>query len=65
MARPDREVLSLGYRFRWRLRYILLSVFGPAQLGTQEDPQSRLRREREAKVAVARDARRQSGARGT
>lgn len=61
MARSDHEGLSLGYRFGWRLRYALTSVFGPAQLGTMDDPQARLRREREARVAAARAARRQAG----
>ncbi|MGB7817648.1 MAG: hypothetical protein WBL35_02785 [Ornithinibacter sp.] len=57
MAKADREGLSLRYRFVWRVRYVLTSVFGPAQLGTTDDPQSRLRRERAEKVAAARDAR--------
>lgn len=51
------EGLSLGYRFGWRVRYALTSVFGPAQLGTDEDPQQRLRRERERRVEQARQER--------
>jgi hypothetical protein len=31
-----------------------LSIFGPAQLGEQNDPKTRLFKEREAKVAAAR-----------
>ncbi|MBM6402327.1 hypothetical protein [Phycicoccus sonneratiae] len=53
MARQSSEGLSLLYRLGWRFRYVTTSVFGPAQLGT-DDPQLRLRRERERKVAAAR-----------
>lgn len=53
MGKVDREGLSLGYRVRWRLRYLALSVFGPAQLGT-DDPQERLRQERRDHAAAAR-----------
>ena len=56
MSSADREGLSVGYRIRWRLRYAALSVFGPAQLGT-DDPQEQLRRERRDRVAAARRAR--------
>ena len=52
MGKADREGLTLGYRVRWRLRYIALSVFGPAQLGT-DDPQERLRQERRDRAAAA------------
>lgn len=55
MAR-QRSGLSLGYRIGWRFRYVTTSVFGPAQLGS-EDPQLRLRQERERKVAAARAGR--------
>ena len=57
------EGLSIGYRIGWRLRYLGLSVFGPAQLGA-DDPQVRLRRERERKVAAARAARLEHRSRG-
>ncbi len=53
----DHEGLSLGYRFMWRLRYVGMHVFGPAQLGDESDPQRRLERERAAKVEAARAAR--------
>lgn len=56
------EGLSLGYRILYRIRYIGLHLFGPAQLGDEEDPHARLRRERERKVAVARRAREKHGA---
>lgn len=54
---PENEGLSLGYRIWYRLRYIGLHIFGPAQLGEAEDPHAQLRRERAAKVASARAAR--------
>jgi hypothetical protein len=57
MARADRTGLSLGYRIGWRLRYAAVSVFGPAQLGTDDDPQMRLRREKREKVEAAHRAR--------
>lgn len=57
MARSEREGLSLGYRLGWRLRYIAMSVFGPAQLGTADDPLMRLQREKREKVESARRAR--------
>ncbi|HET6968848.1 MAG TPA: hypothetical protein VFI44_11240 [Ornithinibacter sp.] len=57
MGKAEVEGLSIGYRIGWRLRYLATSVFGPAQLGTADDPQLRLRRERERRVAAARTAR--------
>lgn len=48
------EGLSIGYRISYRLRAIALSIFGPAQLGENDDPLMRLRRERAAKVEAAR-----------
>jgi hypothetical protein len=50
------EGLSLWYRFGWRVRYILLNIFGPAQLG-DHDPSTELRRERQARVEQARRSR--------
>jgi hypothetical protein len=57
VARAESEGLSLGYRILYRIRYIGLHLFGPAQLGDAEDPHARLRRERERKVADVRRAR--------
>ncbi len=55
MGRTSRnEGLSLWYRFRWRVRYILVNVFGPARLGDDNDPAAALRRERQDKVEQAR-----------
>ncbi len=50
------EGLSLWYRFGWRVRYILLNIFGPAQLG-DHDPSTELRRERQARAEQARRSR--------
>ncbi len=55
--RAAREGLSLRYRLMYRLRYTLLHVFGPAQLGGAADPHRRLERERAARVDAARRAR--------
>ncbi|GAB3442975.1 hypothetical protein GCM10027517_20790 [Phycicoccus ginsengisoli] len=58
MARKDeREGLSVGYRFLWRIRYLGWHVYGPAQLDGASDPHERLRRERQRKVEAARAAR--------
>ena len=57
MTRVESEGLSLGYRIFYRIRYLGLHLFGPAQLGDAEDPHARLKRERERKVAEARRAR--------
>lgn len=46
--------LSIGYRIGYRLRMIGLTIFGPAQLGENNDPKLRLERERAERVAAAR-----------
>jgi len=48
--------LSLGYRMLYRIRFIGLHLFGPAQLGDSDEPHARLRRERARKVEAARRA---------
>ena len=53
MSRSSNEGLSIAYRIGYRLRMMGLSLFGPAQLGEQNDPKARLFREREAKVKAA------------
>jgi hypothetical protein len=45
--------LSLGYRIRWRLTWLLLHVAGPASLSDELDPRRRMECERAAKVARA------------
>ena len=55
-ATSQNEGLSLWYRFGWRIRYILVNVFGPAQLA-DHDPSAELRRERQARVEQARRSR--------
>ena len=57
MVRAESEGLSLAYRIWYRIRYIGLHLYGPAQLGDAEDPHARLKRERERRVADARRAR--------
>lgn len=50
----DRPRLPLGYRLWWGLRYGMYFVLGPAQLGEADDPHSRLRRERQARLDAVR-----------
>ena len=51
MDRSSRnEGLSLWYRFSWRVRYMLVNVFGPARLGDDNDPAAVMRQERQARV---------------
>lgn len=45
--------LSLGYRIRWRITWLLLHVAGPADLADEIDPRRRMERERAARVARA------------
>ena len=52
----DNEGLSIFYRFRWRLTWLLLHVAGPAQLPDSQDPRRRMERERAARVARAKAA---------
>jgi hypothetical protein len=51
--KPENEGLSLLYRIRWRATWLLLHVFGPADLPDQIDPRRRMERERAARVARA------------
>lgn len=53
----DNTGLSLGYRIGWRLEYIGVSCFGPAQHMPETDPKRRLRRQRAEKVIQAHEAR--------
>jgi len=55
--KADREGLSLVYRVMYRIRSLGWHLYGPAQLGEQDDPHRRLERERTAKVAAARSVR--------
>jgi hypothetical protein len=56
--KADREGLSLLYRIGWRIRYIGMHMYGPAQLDGLSDPHERLKRERQQKVDAARRVRR-------
>jgi hypothetical protein len=51
--KPENEGLSLLYRIRWRTTWLLLHVFGPADLPDNIDPRRRMERERAARVARA------------
>ena len=52
----DRTGLSLGYRFFWRLKYLGLSIFGPAERNVQSSPRERTKWERAMKVYKAHQA---------
>ena len=59
MSKADREGLSLGYRIGYRIKWLGMHLYGPAQLGlggelVGEEPHRRLERQRAAKVAAAR-----------
>ena len=43
--------LSLPYKIRWRLTWLLLHIAGPASLPDHLDPRRRMERERAARVA--------------
>ena len=59
--KADRQALSLGYRILYRVKYIGMHMYGPGELGDQEDPHMRLKRERQAKVDAWRRAQEQTG----
>jgi hypothetical protein len=46
------EGLSLAYRFFWKLEWVLLHVYGPAQLGDAHDP--RVQKEHARRVLQAK-----------
>lgn len=52
----ESEGLSLWYRFTWRVKYTVLTFYGPPRLEAGQDPLTKLERERAAKVAEARAA---------
>lgn len=49
--------VGLWYRLCWRVSYTALSLYGPAELGSGQDPRRAMRREREARMAMARRSR--------
>jgi len=57
MDKADNEGLSWDYRLWYSIKYVGLHVFGPAQLTSEVDPQSRLKRRRAAMVSAARSGR--------
>lgn len=48
----NKDGLGIGYRLWWNIRRLVLTVFGPAQLG-DADPLYQLKKERADKVAAA------------
>lgn len=57
MAKKDpyrHEGLPLIYRFWWKFEWLLLHVYGPAQLSQGQDPRRRMVRERADRQARAR-----------
>lgn len=63
-TKADREGLSLGYRLGYRIRWVLFTFYGPPRLNASQDPLTRLKKEREARVAAARATREAGGAVG-
>jgi hypothetical protein len=45
---------DLGYEVRYRMQLVLLTFFGSAQLDAENDPLTRLRRERQQRLARRR-----------
>ena len=56
MAREEklpRTGLSVPYLMGWHVRRVMLTLFGPAQLGSSSDPIERLKQERRERSARA------------
>ena len=49
----DRTGLGLGYRLRWRLAYIVTSIYGSADRQGTLDPRAQLRQERAHRLMTA------------
>ena len=58
----QKDGLSFGYRFFWRLQYTTLGFFGPPDYGSGGGPRGELIRSRTAKVEQIRSAKREPGA---
>lgn len=52
----DTTGLSTGYRAFWRLKYLGLSIFGPADRSIEASPRERVKWERAYKVFNAHQA---------
>ena len=52
-----REGLGTVYRFWWKIEWLLLHIYGPAQLGDAHDPRVQKEHQRRALQARARAAR--------
>lgn len=51
---PENTGLSVPYRVLWRVKYLLLSVMGPADQDGLRDPRFQMRAQRWEKVQAAR-----------
>lgn len=56
----DSTGLSPLYRLGWRIKYVLITFMGPADLDGEQDPRARMRSERWERVNDAREARGES-----
>lgn len=52
----QKQGLSFGYRFFWRLQYTMLGFFGPPDYGTGGGPRGELLNSRLARVAEIKAA---------
>ncbi|GAB3621206.1 hypothetical protein [Glutamicibacter sp. PS] len=52
----DTTGLSRGYRVLWRLKYLGLSIFGPAERTIETSPRERVKWERAVRVLRAHQA---------
>ncbi|PJJ45439.1 hypothetical protein ATK23_2711 [Glutamicibacter mysorens] len=52
----DTTGLSVGYRILWRLKYLGLSIFGPAERRVLASPRERIKWDRAMKVMRAHEA---------
>lgn len=52
----DTTGLSVGYRVLWRLKYLGLSIFGPAERRVVSSPRERVKWDRAMKVKAAHEA---------
>lgn len=52
----QKQGLSFGYRFFWRLQYTMLGFFGPPDYGAGGGPRGELLRSRIARVEEVRTA---------
>ncbi|UYQ77563.1 hypothetical protein OF385_16360 [Glutamicibacter sp. JL.03c] len=51
----DTTGLGVGYRVLWRLKYLGLSIFGPAERRVDSSPRERIKWDRAMKVKAAHE----------